>query len=102
MSAEEAFTQVQGADWGPNFPKNDDEIDVSDIPEQDFSGPDVVRGKYREFALASQGFVQLDPDIRPAFRDTQSVNRALRGLIAIAKNTSAEAAKRSSTRRKKN
>jgi hypothetical protein len=54
---------------------------TSDIPEQDFSGPDAVRGKYRELALAAHGFVQLDSDIRTAFPDTKSVNKALRSFL---------------------
>jgi hypothetical protein len=62
------------------------EIDYSDIPPQEWSGPDVVRGKYRELALAAQGFVVLDPDVRRAFPDAGAVNRALRGLLEIAKN----------------
>ncbi len=86
MSAEEAFARAKDADWGPNLPRNDDEIDYSDIPEQDWSGPNVMRGKYRELALAAQGVVLLDPDVRRAFPDASAVNRALRGLIEIAKN----------------
>jgi hypothetical protein len=86
MSAEEAFAQAQHVGWGPNLPKSDDEIDYSDIPPQDWSGPNVVRGRYRELALAAQGLIALDPDVRRAFPDADAVNRALRGLIEIAKN----------------
>src|SRR5664279_3396263 len=81
MSAEEAFAQAQHVGWGPNLPNSDDQIDYSDIPPQDWSGPNVVRGKYRELALAAQGLIALDPDIRRAFPDADAVNRALRGLI---------------------
>ena len=81
ISAEQAFANAKSTKLPENFPESDDRIDLSDIPEQDFSAPGAVRGKYREFALAAQGFVQLDPDIRPAFPDTQSVNKALRGLL---------------------
>jgi hypothetical protein len=58
-------------------------------PPQDWSGPDFERGKYRELALAlaAQGLVALDPAVRRAFPDAGAVNRALRGLIEIAKNT---------------
>lgn len=80
-SAERAFARAKGSRWPKNFPKSDEDINLSDIPEQDFSGPDIVRGKYRELALAAQGFVQLDSDIRPAFPDTKSVNKALRNLL---------------------
>jgi hypothetical protein len=81
-SAEDAFAQAKVMDWPENFPTGDAEIDLSDIPEQDWSGPDVVRGRYRELALAAAGFVMLDPDVRAAFPDTTSVNRALRGVMS--------------------
>lgn len=80
-SAEEAFARAENITWPANFPKNDDQIDLSDIPEQDFAGPDTVQGKYRDLAMAAQGFVQLDSDLRRAFPDTQSVNKALRRLL---------------------
>lgn len=86
MSAEEAFVEAKTVDWGPNFPARDENIDLSDIPEQDFTGPDIVRGKYRDLALAARGFVQLDADVRQAFPDANNVNRVLRGLIEIATN----------------
>ncbi len=85
-SAKDAFAQAKNVRLGPNFPRTDEEIDLSDIPIQDWSGPDVVRGKYRELALAAQGLIALDPDVRSAFPDAQAVNRALRALIEIAKN----------------
>lgn len=71
------------------------------ILEYDFSGG--VRGKHtgsfqggikvvvhkldgttevRDFALPD-GAVLLDPDVRQVFPDSESVNRALRGLIAL-------------------
>ncbi len=82
MSTEEAFAQAKVTDFAENFPTEDAHIDLSDIPEQDFSGPDVVRGRYRELALAAGGIVVLDPDVRAAFPDAAAVNRALRGLLA--------------------
>ncbi len=81
MSAEEALALSKHVDWGPNLPTSEEEIDYSDIPAQDWSGPDIVRGRYRELALAAQGFVQLDSAIRSAFPDTQAVNKALRDLL---------------------
>ena len=72
-------------------------------PEYDFSGRKGVRGKYyqryrqghtvrvrqedgsvsvRNFKL-EDGAVLLDPDVRAYFPDSDSVNRALRGLIEI-------------------
>jgi len=80
-SAEEGFAHANTLDWPKNFPRSDDQIDLSDIPEQDWSGPGVIRGKYRELALAAHGFVQLDSDVRAAFPDTTAVNDALRGFL---------------------
>jgi hypothetical protein len=48
MSAEDVFAKAKVTDWPENFPTDDAEIDLSDIPEQDWSGPDVVRGRYRD------------------------------------------------------
>jgi hypothetical protein len=50
VNAEDAFAHSESVVWPENFPKDDDHIDLSDIPEQDFSGPDVVVGKYIELA----------------------------------------------------
>jgi len=71
------------------------------LPEYDFSGG--VRGKHyqayrhgyrvvvhkmdgttevRDFALP-EGAVILDPDVRAYFRDSEAVNRTLRGLISL-------------------
>src|SRR5664279_2768986 len=86
ISAEEALAQAQHVGWGPNLPKSDGQIDYSEIPPQDWSGPNVVRGRYRELALAAQGLIALDPDVRHAFPDADAVNRALRGLIDVSKN----------------
>jgi len=80
-SAEEAFARSSASELPDDFPKSEDQIDLSDIPEQDFGQPDAVRGKYRDLALAAQGFVQLDPDLRSAFPDTQSVNKVLRTML---------------------
>lgn len=74
------------------------------LPEYDFTGKKGVRGKYhrayqrghtvqvleedgtvtvRYFAL-EEGAVMLAPDVREYFPDSESVNRALRVLIALA------------------
>ena len=71
------------------------------LPEYDFSKG--VRGKYaaayrqgyrivirrtdgtveeHDYTLP-EGVIALDPDVRPYFPDTESVNRALRGLIQL-------------------
>lgn len=41
-----------------------------------------VRGKYFLRAMASEGFVQLDPELRKAFPSAEAVNQALRTLLA--------------------
>lgn len=74
------------------------------LPEYDFTGKKGVRGKYyrayqqghtvkvyeedgtvtvRYFTL-EEGAVMLAPDVREYFPDSESVNRALRALIALA------------------
>ena len=78
------------------LPKDDDMR-----PEYDFSGG--VRGKhaktlredgytiriynadgtFTERRVAGEKTVTLDPDVRPYFPNSKSVNRALRGLIAL-------------------
>ncbi len=45
-------------------------------PEYDFSGG--VRGKYYEAYTQSSNVVILDPDVAEIFRDSASVNEALR------------------------
>ena len=56
-------------------------------PEYDFSGG--VRGKYYDAYLKSSNIVVLDPDVASIFRDSASVNEALRLLAKIAKSTAA-------------
>ena len=51
--------------------------------EYDFSGG--VRGKYYEAYTQSSNVVVLDPDVAEIFRDSASVNEALRLLAKIAK-----------------
>jgi len=53
-------------------------------PEYDFSGG--VRGRHYEQYAAGTNVVFLDPDIAKAFRDSESVNRALRLLLDLAQN----------------
>jgi hypothetical protein len=51
--------------------------------EYDFSGG--IRGKYHEQYKAGTNVVFLDSDVASVFRDSESVNRALRILLDIAK-----------------
>jgi hypothetical protein len=55
--------------------------------EYDFSGG--VRGKYHEAYQQATHTVVLDPDVAAVFRDSASVNEALRLLTKIAKSTAA-------------
>ena len=52
-------------------------------PEYDIRGG--VRGKYYERYQQGTNVVVLDPDVAAVFRDSQSVNQALRLLIDVAK-----------------
>ena len=65
------------------------EITVNDEmrPEYDFS--DGVRGKYYEAYMQSSNVVILEPDVAEIFRDSASVNEALRLLAKIAKSAAA-------------
>ncbi|NJL10287.1 MAG: hypothetical protein HC908_09235 [Calothrix sp. SM1_7_51] len=52
-------------------------------PEYDFSGG--IRGKYYQAYIKSSNIVVLDPDVAEIFRDSASVNEALRLLVKVAK-----------------
>jgi hypothetical protein len=51
--------------------------------EYDFSGG--VRGKYYRKYQEGTNVVLLDPDVAAVFRDSESVNSALRLLIGVAR-----------------
>jgi len=51
--------------------------------EYDLSGG--VRGKYYQHYMKGTNVVALDPDVAEVFRDSESVNHALRLLIDLAK-----------------
>ncbi len=63
----------------PEATIDDDEM----RPEYDFSGG--VRGKYYEAYTRSSNIVVLDPDVAEIFRDSASVNEALRAIVKIVK-----------------
>ncbi len=52
------------------------------LPEYDFS--DGVRGKYATLYAKGTNVVVRSPDVSPFFRDSESVNEALRSLIRVA------------------
>ena len=67
-------------------PRNDPESDM--MKEYDFTKG--VRGKYAERYVTGNNLVALDPDVAEVFPDSASVNRALRALIVILREHSAE------------
>lgn len=60
-------------------PANNDEIRA----EYDFSG--AVRGKHHEQYRAGSNVIFLDADVAKVFKDSESVNRALRLLLDLAR-----------------
>ncbi len=63
-------------------PEND-RIDKDEMrPEYDLRGG--VRGKYYKQYMEGTNLVVLDPDVAAVFRDSESVNQALRVLIKAA------------------
>ena len=64
--------------------------DLEMLDEYDFSGG--VRGKYVDrFPKGSKVVVVLEPDVAEIFKDSESVNRALRDLAAIIQRQSEKA-----------
>jgi len=82
--------------------KSDDDL----RPEYDLSQlKGRVRGKYYSRAKAGTNLILIEPDLAEAFPDTESVNRALRLLLDVARQSPAGAcgrrrpARRSTRRR---
>ncbi len=60
-----------------------DRLDQDDMrPEYDLRGG--VRGKYYKQYMEGTNVVLLDPDVAVVFRDSESVNQALRVLMKAA------------------
>lgn len=56
--------------------------------EYDFDYSKAVRGKYyRRLLEEGSNVVILDPDVAKAFRDSTSVNEALRSLLELTRST---------------
>jgi hypothetical protein len=51
--------------------------------EYDFSGQDVIRGKYAKMFPPGCKVVTIQPDVAKLFPDSESVNKALRALGQI-------------------
>lgn len=57
-------------------------------PEYDFDYSKAIRGKYYKKLLEEgANVVVLEPDVADVFRDSSSVNEALRSLINLARTT---------------
>lgn len=67
-------------------PGSDPDPDL--MEEYDFTKG--VRGKYAERYAKGNNLVVLDPDVAEVFRDSASVNRALRALSVIIRQHTAE------------
>ncbi len=63
-------------------PESDDMGEDDMRPEYDLRGG--VRGKYYKQYMEGTNVVLLDPDVAAVFRDSESVNQALRVLIKAA------------------
>ena len=57
-------------------------------PEYDFSG--AIRGKHHQAYKAGTNVILLDPDVAKVFKDSAQVNHALRMLVQLARESSAE------------
>jgi hypothetical protein len=69
-------------------------------PEYDLSKlKGGVRGKYYDRATAGTNLVLIQPDLMKAFPDGESVNRALRLLVDIAKTETQRGRRKHSRRR---
>jgi hypothetical protein len=57
-------------------------------PEYNFDYSKAIRGKYhRRLLREGASVVVLDPDVAEAFRDSASVNEALRSLLELTDST---------------
>ena len=73
---------------GVGMKKEHDTARIDDLREEyDFSRG--VRGKYAERYREGANIVILDPDVAKVFRDSKSVNEALRALVEVANKAAA-------------
>lgn len=56
------------------------EEELPEIPEQT-AAPNAVRGKYYDRYMAGSNVILLAPDVAEAFRDSETVNQALREYL---------------------
>lgn len=64
------------------------------LPEYDFDYSKATRGKYHK-KLMDEGsnIIVLEPDIADVFHNSESVNKALRSLLKIARSTTSPSIK---------
>ena len=63
---------------------NKDEL----LPEYDFDYSKATRGKYhKKLMLEGSNIIVLEPDIADVFHNSESVNKALRSLLEIARSS---------------
>ena len=73
---------------GEGMKKEPDTPRIDELREEyDFSRG--VRGKYAERYGEGANIVILDPDVAKVFRDSKSVNQALRALVEVANKAAA-------------
>ncbi len=60
---------------------NQDKDEFNEIPEQQ-TASGAVRGKYYERYMHRANVILLAPDVAEVFRDSESVNKALRAYVA--------------------
>jgi hypothetical protein len=66
--------------------RKESELEDEMRPEYDFSKMKIVgRGIYRERYRSGTNLVLLEPDVRKAFPDDESINDALRVIAKVAK-----------------
>ena len=82
--------------------KRKGEVSRDDLrPEYTFDYSKAVRGKYyRRLLKEGANVVVLEPDVAKAFRDSTSVNDALRSLLKVARSSRRLTARSSRTVRK--
>ncbi len=74
----------------------ENKTDVNEMrPEYDISGG--VRGKYHDRYREGTNVVLLERDVAAVFQDSESVNRALRMLIDVARGNAAREADKSTS-----
>ena len=74
--------------------KDDKNMNDELLPEYNFDYSKAVRGKYhKKLMKEGSNIIVLEPDIADAFHDSESVNKALRSLLEIARSTTSLSSK---------